>query len=370
MVLLVEQERLFADELQVVSDSNTYGASLGDWTTKKSYNVTLSKQLIVFVKATFNVANLVFGAGRITVDGYSLWSTGGFSNQSITSPDIYILLAAGSHTFNFDMAIWSGVAGGSVSFIYIGQLNFNDALSVGPLDSGAVSIPAGVDTLLINQNVTIPAGRATPMGPIANYSLFIFVYAFDASASPTRQTHMKSSGESNDGGKINVKLFINDVQVNWGPRANDDADGNTSNPSYGRGSRGTYCYPMVAGQTFNIKVKAYDSVAATVQCYVRAFLCPWITCGADYQPVTLDFPQGSTFYVFLEPLYVDTVKYSKLGKVRFKSFGDSTDYYSTVSGTGILQHAYTFDPVAAAAIVWVVSCVDIVCISYVAADVK
>jgi hypothetical protein len=59
----------------------------------------------------------------------------------------------------------------------------------------------------------------------------------------------------------------------------------------------------------------------------------------------MDFPQGSTMYVVLEPLNLNPTKNLKLGRVRGVSFGDSTDFYSTSSGTGIQSWNYTFETV-------------------------
>ena len=73
------------------------------------------------------------------------------------------------------------------------------------------------------------------------------------------------------------------------------------------------------------------------------FICPWIIPNSEDEPVELDFPDGSTIYIILEPLNSDPTKTIKLGKKRFVSFGDSTDYYSTASGTGILSWNYTFE---------------------------
>jgi hypothetical protein len=73
-------------------------------------------------------------------------------------------------------------------------------------------------------------------------------------------------------------------------------------------------------------------------------MCPWILIDS-HQPLTLDFPQGSTLYLVMEPLTADATKTVKLGWPRFISFGDSTDYYSTASGTGILPWNYTFESV-------------------------
>lgn len=373
MVLLSEQERLYAGELVLVNDTTTYNlTSLADWTTKKSCSITLSKQLLVMIKATFTVGNGVYGAGRITVDGTPVWSTGGIAGTGAdtVSPDIYVLLATGAHTINFDCACWYLAATVGVRNIYIGQLNFNDMLSSGPSDSGSVSVPASTLTTVLNQNITIPAGRTLPVGTVANYALLLYVVAKNTGGS--RRTHMKNIGDSNDSAKLNTTLYINDVQVSWTSRANDDADGNSSNPTYGLGADGVYLYPVAANQTLNVKVKMFIDTPVNGEVYIAAFLCPWFTpTGTDHSPATLIFPQGSVFYAYLEPLGADLTKSSKLGMKRFKSFGDSTDYYSVVSGTGILQHSYTLDVVDVPSIIWTVTCASaIVCISYVAVDAK
>jgi len=375
MVLLSEQERLYADELMLVNDIATYSlSSVADWTTEKSCNVNLPKQLIVMIKAEWVLTTNGNGAGRITVDGYPVWSTGGLApGADVTSPDIYVLLAAGAHTINFDCACFNTTGGMTVSVrnIYIGQLNFNDMLSSGPWDSGSVSLPQSTLITVLNKNITIPASRTLPVGTIINYSLLVYVVA--KSAAGGRETHMKNVGDSNDSAKVNTTLYINDVQVNWTSRANDDADGSASNPTYGRGADGVYIYPVVANQTLNIKVKMWIDFAGNYgEVYLCAFLCPWITpMGTDYSPVDLVFAQCSVFYAYLEPLGADLTKSSKLGMKRFKSFGDSTDYYSVVSGTGILQHSYTLDVVDVPSIIWTVTCTyAIVCISYVAVDAK
>jgi hypothetical protein len=389
MVLLSEQERLYADELQVLNDAGPYNqTSITDWTTKKSAGFTLSKQLIVMLKATFvadagtTTGSDVCGNGRITVDGVPVWSSGylegqasGPQTQTATSPDIYVLLAAGLHTVNFDVALYYTWASGwkvYVSNMYIGQLNFNDKLSGGPWDSGSVALSAGVQATLVNQNITVPAGRVLPNGQIINYGLFVYVVGLDVSASPSRRSHMKNAGESDDSGSINFRLYINSAETGWTSRAQDDGQ-RTANPTYGRGAQGNYYTIAAINQTLNVQVRALCSGAANAECYVFAFLCPWVLppLGKDYAVVNLVFPQGSVFYAILEPLYVDTTKSSKIGMKRFKSLGDSTDYYSVVSGTGILQHSYTLDVVDVPSAVWNVNpATDVVCISYVAVDAK
>jgi hypothetical protein len=186
---------------------------------------------------------------------------------------------------------------------------------------------------------------------------------------------MKSPGQSNDSNKLNFGLWINGTQVSWNSSANDDADGDTTdNPTYGRGSMGYYVAPVSAGQTLNIQVQCYNSHGTNNywgEAQVLAFLCPWITPMQDYTPAAFSFAQDSTFYALLEPLYQNVSMTSKLGKKRFMSFGDATDYYSEASGSGILEHTYQFDVVDVPSSVWVVSCTGyIVCISYVGVDAR
>jgi len=79
--------------------------------------------------------------------------------------------------------------------------------------------------------------------------------------------------------------------------------------------------------------------------HISVIGCPWLLLNDNRQPISLDFAQGSTLYIVLEPLNENPTKYLKIGKKRAVSFGDSTDYYSTASGTGILSHSYTFETV-------------------------
>jgi hypothetical protein len=374
MVLLAEQERLYADELQLVSDGSQYTVTGPvDWTTMKSFNIILPKQLIMMVRASF-AGNGSYNA-RITVDGVPIYCLGGINGSgwgsALNTPDIYVLLTSGAHTVSFDGSSWTSSSWAGVQTIFIGQLNFKDTIGGGPWNSGSVALTGGTQTIL-NQNIAIPASRALPVGTIINYSFFIFVTAKDTYSSPSRKAHFKNVGDSDDSTKLNVKLFINDSQVNFTSKNNDDAEGNTSNPTYGRGGIGYYISTVTPNQTLNLKVKiTQNTTPDNAQVTMFVLLCPWITPAQDYQPVDLAFPQGSTFYAWLEPLYNNSTSFaSKIGMKRFKSFGDSTDYYSVLSGTGILQHSYMLDVVDFDSATWVVSSTTIVCISYLAVDVR
>lgn len=375
MVLLTEQERLYADEFNVVNGETSPAlVAAADWTTEKTYSFTLTKQEIMMLKGIVSVSGgTTRGDGRITIDGFPLWASGGINIGTATTPEMYVLLAAGAHTVNFDCAMW--FAGGSQdvhwSFIYVGLLNFNDKLG-GAWDSGDVAFANELKTV-IDESIVIPTGRNLPIGTLSKYSAFVHVVILDNSAAPTRKTRMKNIGDSNDSGKVNATLWINDAQVNWATRANDDADGGSTNTSYGRGSEGYYFVPVSANQTLDVKVKVSWTGTGNVRCYLTVLLCPWILSpvSTDYSFALLSFSQGSTFYAYLEPLYADVTKASKIGMKRFSSLGDSTDYYSLSSGLGILIHSYTFDVVDVPSSVWAVNpSGNIVCVSYIGVDLR
>jgi hypothetical protein len=390
MVLLTEQERLIAYEQDLINDTTGVQiTAVADWTTEKTYNITLAQALIVYLKVQWYMGNSgggvsCSGAGRILIDGYPFYGTGGQywsgingGSMNIPSPDLYVLLAAGSHTITIQVAAWKLTSSGyiGVNSVFIAQLLFNDVLSAGPWDSGSIQIaPEGSWVTLLNQNVTIPAGRTLPVGNIANYSAFLYLIVKDVSASPSRRVHLKSTPEGPDGSKISIRLYINGTYVAWTTRTNDDADGDTSdNATYGCGASGSYIAPVAVNQTLNIQVQGYmNNATPNVEVWGTMFLCPWLTPMQDYQPATFSFAQDSTFYAILEPLAENASIWSKIGKKRFISFGNATDYYSIASaGSGIVEHTYIFDVVDVPSSQWIVSCTGyIVCISYVGVDAR
>ena len=155
-----------------------------------------------------------------------------------------------------------------------------------------------------------------------------------------------NNGESNVTSRVNWKLYVNGSQVTYTSRYEDYSSA-TGDGSYGIGAFAYYKAPVDAGSSLTIRVDVYNAIATSRTCrvYVNVVLCPWIIPPTAYEPMTLDFPQGSTLYIVTEPLIADPTKNSKIGKTRAVSFGDSSDYYSTASGTGILTHSYTFETV-------------------------
>jgi len=386
MTILSERERLYDDELVLLNDgANTYQttAQTYDWTTRKSVSFTLTKAQLVmlrFYETLWAASNgTIWGGGRATVDGLPVFETGAMTKSNgsvtVTSPDVYVMLAAGSHTINFDDSVWYIVTVGEYSRlggIYVGRLNFNDLVT--SYDYSGVKVVSGATLVtMITRSITLPA-RKTPVGAIQKYSVFVYMCARDASAAPTRKTLIRNYGEGNTDSRINVRCtfqdWINNSNLVFNPRYNDYS-AQASNPTWTRGSCGVYVGTFNAGMTFNVLVEACaPSLTASAEVWCWCVFCPWMTPMADYSPIDLDFPQGSTFYAWLEPLYQDVTKSSKIGFLRFKSFGDATDYYSILSGTGIIQHSYTLDIVNVSSPVWTVSTTVICCISHVAVDVR
>jgi len=378
--MFAEQERLYADELSLSSDSTEYEehAATHDWTARKTVTFTTTKDLILCVKANFwSVvgASVAKGAMRITIDDKPIWASGGKSlpagtTTNFPTPDIYVYLASGAHHLDFDTAVWvlGSIQKFGLNSHNVGLLNFNDKLG-SITDSGSVANAAGVLTTILNVDVTVPAARKLPVGEIAHYSALIYAVAVDSHTGTTRRTKMLLIGESNVAAHNNCHLFINDVEVDWSDHLDDDEDADATNPTYGLGAKGIYIIGSVTpAQTFNVKVKSYCSTDSHTQVYGQVLLCPWLSPQVDYSPVTLKFGQASTFYAILEPLNTDTSKSSKLGKTRFHTFGDATDFYDVDTGTGILLASYTFEVVDVESCSWIVSCTSIICISYLGVD--
>jgi hypothetical protein len=172
------------------------------------------------------------------------------------------------------------------------------------------------------------ASRGVPVGTINKATIIVNCFAYTSGA----QTNFENVGDSLTNG---VSLSIEGSQVDWTTRLQDtESDENAWAEYYG-----------VCNLDENITVAISKDNGSTV-IHICVMMCPWIlNSETDFEPVVLDFPQGSTLYIITEPLLTNSTVNIKIGKERAVSFGDATDYYSTASGTGILQHDYTFNDV-------------------------
>mgnify|MGYP000450986501 CR=1 FL=1 len=177
---------------------------------------------------------------------------------------------------------------------------------------------------------------------------------------------LKNPGEA-DEACLNWKIYVDDVQQNWSSRVNDL----NSTTAYCEGAYGRLSFQADCGATKTIRIDVYNNSGATrtVKLYMIILYSPWILDDESDFPVALDFPQGSTLYVTLEPLGIEQTKAVKIGKKRAASFGDSTDYYYIASGTGIINANYTFETVEVGSCVLVAGGYG-ACVSIIGVDVR
>jgi len=169
--------------------------------------------------------------------------------------------------------------------------------------------------------------KVTPLGNLKNTVYAVTVYATTAGA----HTNLENPGDALTNG---VQVLLDDVQQSWGER--QQGDGNDQ-PASGK------CYVAAsAGSSHTITI-GKDNADTVVN--INVAVCPWILPSAVFEPVTLDFNQGSTAYVVLEPLDANPTKFVAVGKERAITFGASTDYYSSTSAADIVGFSYTFEVV-------------------------
>ena len=355
-MLLSEQVRQIADEENLFHDETEYSGSNVNWTTKITKSITLSeeKNVLVRAKGKLKCTNAGGGTGyggiRILMDDVPVVASGRYtidlgdlSNETPIEIETYLKLPAGSYTFKFQIYNYydgSGTAKTVLEAADIGVFSFTDThLNCG--DSGDISINAGAESTVISKPISICSGRNFCIGRTKKCNLIVIV---TGKVEGETVNVMKNPGESNESDRINWKIFVNGTQKSWTERYDDcPIDNNIGYGGYGR-----YCFAVdVDSSDLTIEVKAYNgfSVSKTVQAYLSVVSSPYLLIDDETEIFTLDFPQGSTLYLVLEPFSRNPTKNVKIGKKRAATFGDSTDYYYTASGTGILDASYTFEMV-------------------------
>lgn len=334
MVLLIEQERNSIDENNVyafptpINFALTQTALLDSATAPNWPNAVITVGATQLVAYTFQVVNpdsaprsfnarLKFGGNHFFIAA----EPGGLktiqAGETLTYGGV-LSLAAGSYAVVLD-----GLATTVTVYVQnfsIGLCDFNDVskASAAPYTTGLV--------------VDLSSQRVTPLGKIAYGTMIISATAATAGA----VTYMNDIGDSFTNG---VNLLIDGAQVNWSSVGNDL-------DSSGRGACGTYMIQKPAASYTITITKANPNTVVNIS----VVFCPWIlpsnpnVFNSTYFPVApLTFPQGSTIYVNLEPLFIDVTKYFLVGKKRAVSFGDASDYYYYPSGTGVLACSFTFE---------------------------
>ena len=345
-MLFSEQLREVWDEEVLYTGGDTgWSGSYHDWTTRLTKAITLTKEKIVYLRADTRVSNCT-GAGRVTLDDVPILSSGGIHGYETVKREVFILLSAGTHTFRFQTSMWSAGTGGKIKIesIHIAALNFPDKDSEA-YDSGNVAAANGAQTTILSeQTFTIPAVRKLAVGEIKAVTCIVTVYMETVDL---RKNYPKNVGEGNAAGAVSWKVYLDGAQTDWDYQATDTVVGYDQNLTYGEGAFGRLVKVLEPGAAYRLRLDAYNDTGSEQNCraVVSIIMCPWIIPDEEYNPVALDFPQGSTLYVFLEPLNDNPTKYVKIGKQRFVSFGEAMDYYASQSGTDILEFSYTFEVV-------------------------
>jgi hypothetical protein len=331
MVLLVEQVRQLTSESSLIDDTATYTRSFSrSWGEVKNYgNITLaSAALIVW---SFQLTSSGYNM-RLKIGSYYVWGKNNVGTGTFTG---IAYLAAGTYA------------------VVVEDSSSGPASSICNFKLGVAKFIDEVGSVLNNYSSTINltvANRSTlPIGALKNAVFMVRCWAKTTGA----QTNFKNPGDSLTNG---VSLSVDGVQITWTERNQDDANYENASATY-------YC-TLGVGSSHSFAITK-DNGSTTVN--INIYACPWLLFGSNHEPVTLDFPQNSTLYLMLEPLDTNPTKSVKVGKKRAVSFGDSTDFYSTASGTGLLSFSYRFDIVQIATVTLYASGLG-ACISHIGVD--
>jgi hypothetical protein len=369
-MLLSEMVRKVTKEAILHQDTTSYTSPTAhDWATRKSKTITLSEPSLVFVRfkgksgGSNPMGSLRLLHNNNPVLVYQLMPLGSEIQHSL-----FMYLPAGNHTFALQTAVYRSPNNNETAIItefYIAVLGFADTGGQESVSS-TIEVPASGTSIIISLPFTVPSARKLAVGTVKQYPCIITVYC---EISNSRGSVLMNPEEADASSSVNWRLYLDGNEIGWKERQNDSYD-LSYNPSYSEGCYGRHYVALEAGTSHTLMLKATNTLSATktVKAVINIVLCPWFLIDS-HQPISLNFPQGSTLYLVLEPLWQDPTKTIKLGWKRFVSFGDATDYYSTASGTGVLSWNYTFESVE------VRSCALLVggyggCISIIAVDVR
>ena len=307
-MVYTEQVRQLASEQNLINDLTTYTRSNAAWGTLKSYgNIVLSEDSLIVFKFIANTSSCY----RLKIGSFRVH--GCYAAATYTG---IAFVPSGTHAVLLEQKN-DGGASGSIKWFQLGKAKLSDVAK-----SSLAAYAAEIDLTV--------AQRSPPsfLGTLKNAVFAVNVWAY----TPGAQTNFENVGDALTNG---VQLSVDGVQVDWTSRIQDAGSNETAYANY-YGS-----LSVGSGHAFTIGKDNANTVV-----HISIIGCPWLLANVDNEPMTLDFAQGSTLYLTLEPLNADPTKNSKIGKVRAVSYGDSTDFYSTASGTGILSHSYTFETVS------------------------
>ena len=338
-MLLTETVRQLANEANLINVATEYLRSTGSWGTIHDYgNITVGSASLLMIRLDAMPSS---GGGafrlRIGTTNY-VWGYYG-SSGSYATHLIYAYVPSGTLNVLMECRSAAGLNSGVKNF-KLGKANFSD-------ESGIT-----LKTYSSSESVTV-ASRVTPLGSLSKAAFWIMLWG----KTPSDQTNFENVGDVLTNG---VSLTVDGQQVNFYAR-NQDA-------SAWESAYAVYCASLSVGSSHTFAISKRN---ANTEVHINIYASPWLLLPTDSEIWTLDLPQGSTLYLLLEPTHNDPTKYVKLGKARAISFGDSTDYYSTSSGTGLLTWNYTSETLNPLGLVLVASADALGgCISSMAIDVR
>lgn len=346
MGLLVEQVRDIESELTFIDNSTHYSAPSSSWGTLHDYgNVTTPKAGLLIFHIDAHKGSTDNGHIRLKVGANYVWAHEEASVGVSSHHECFCYVDAG--TYDILVEARQGVGGAGTE------------MSVDKFVCGFVAFSDMVGSFLASYSSQIsitPANRETCIGALKQAVFRVQVYGITAAG----QTNFNNVGDSLTNG---VSLAVDGAQISFDVR-NQDAGSED-------GAHAEYFTALSVGSAHTFVISK-DNANTTV--YISIVACPWLMYDIIHQPVTLDIPQGSTLYLMLEPLdgLADPTKYAYVGKVRAFSFGDATDYYYSLSGTGIQIPTYTFEIVdGQTSLLYVKGSLHTgACISHIAVDLR
>lgn len=309
-MLLCEMVRKIGEENRLIHDTTQRGTNQTTYTTVASYNITLEKRCILLYYYDIGGA-VVYPYARLKIGPLCIGGERGPNIGASTYLKKYgfFALDAGSYTVELQLRSESSSYTVYVREFILGVISFSDISSI-------VLQSAGQSTIML-------ASRKTCVGTTKRAALII--QAYSSSGAPTVTV---------DGNQLSAAASDNEKYV----------------------------------YSTSVTLDSSHTVNVSTGCY-SAIMSPWLLPASDSEFISLCFPQGSTLYIVTEPLWDNPTKNIRIGKIRVISFGASTDYYSSASGTGILTFNYTFESLRVEDITLYVSGLG-GCISIIGVDVR
>src|SRR5271157_3228710 len=280
MPILAEQERLVAQEKNLINDATQYGDNTnGSWVTVHDWgNITLGSAGILLIKFnSFLDVSAYYSAIRIKV-GSNYVVTSYVNTSTQTTFGTAVWLAAGTYDIKAE-----GYLNGSDSNYYVYISGFQCGFCAFNDQQGA-----SVQTYSSGIALTV-ANRNTPVGALQQATYFVQVYAVTSSAN----TLLNNIGQNQTNG---VSIYVDGNQINWAEIIPEEDYGGVS---------GKVALPFSVGYSHTVTISKNNSSTAVT---ISVIASPWILPSSTNPsiPVNINFSQGSTLYCMLEPWYLNT----------------------------------------------------------------